>query len=367
MMRAWLIVVVLAGVGVALAQGGQAVPASSCGPGRVCQVGALEYGRPFARFDSCTAQRYGRTIVDLDAGVIRMCQRDAGWSEVGSSSASGDGYWYDAGAGYVATAARVTYDGNPSTTGKGFGYVSPSSGYGIVPGGNVTEIANVAGRAVAVASVYSSAASPSEQYGLFFANFSGNNGGGSPDWGAGLNIGSNSSGGGTSTHVMSGGTRIAEFHAGASGIGVGYATAGGLTLYTSAGSRAVTLTTGAYVDLGAGSSDAILSDGTNTATAGGLKIGNVGSRIASSTECTVTTDGGTIAANTCENLRNIACSPATTGAPCVVGVAGGTSNKATMITQCWVSDVNVIALNICNVGSSSTPPAQSYSMRVFNP
>jgi hypothetical protein len=58
--------------------------------------------RAFASFEACTRGRFGRTACDGDAGVLRLCQLDGGWEAVGSSSSgSGDGFWADAGAGYI--------------------------------------------------------------------------------------------------------------------------------------------------------------------------------------------------------------------------------------------------------------------------
>lgn len=73
---------------VVLAQGQAAVPGDRCF-GRDCQVRSIAPRCvAFGSFEACTTARFGRTRCDGDAGVLRVCQLDGGWEQLGGTASS---------------------------------------------------------------------------------------------------------------------------------------------------------------------------------------------------------------------------------------------------------------------------------------
>jgi hypothetical protein len=97
-----------------------------------------------------------------------------------------------------------------------------------------------------------------------------------------------------------------------------------------------------------------------------IKIGSNGVAISASIRGTLNVDLTSIAAGTCAADQNITVAGAAAGAECVVG--GHSNFTGALMAQCFVSAPDTVKLRVCNNSAGAVdPPAQTHSVRVFNP
>lgn len=319
--------------------------AGVCGPGKACAVRSLDYGRPRASFEACTSSVYGRTIVDLDAGVIRMCQTDGGWSDVaGGGGGSSGSYWYDGGVGYITSTESPSFIG---------------------AGGFLDQSINGPAAYVSRQSYNGSTLYPPirfiDSFGTVKSEITESAFGGTSIH-VGLNIRYSGMGDTPITFSSIGLNRRFGAFGGAD-------SPYGLFLPAPSGQDAIVMATnGARIHLGTGSTDYIASDGTNTVVAGGVKLGGTSATtIGGSYAATWRPDGGSISAGYCYE-QQIAVTGATPPGDCVV-TNPQTSQTTGIMLDCTIQDSNVARVRICNTDNLAplAPVDANYRVRVFNP
>ena len=309
---------------------------------RPCVTQSLTYSRPYSQFETCTRSIYTRTIVDADAGVIRMCQLDGGWEAVGSSGGgSSSSYWYDGGVGYITATEKVSLTGFTAN-----GNENPNGSF-------IIRNTNSAGGAFQFTD--SNYNVISEIFSPLYLGVTGYQG--------------------LSLRTRGGGDSPITFTNSSYGIYAGFGGSNnsyGLWINSPSTRNGISfMFDGARIDLGTGSTDYIASDGANTVVAGGVRLGGTSaSVITSSYECDWATDGGNgINAGT-QREYIIGCTGVKPNAECVMSVpGGGTFQTQGVSVDCYAPDNNQIGVRTYNWTSGTdglSPKQGTYKIRVFN-